>query len=263
MHIVTLPDQNSPPMTALDWIIIGAYFLIIVAIVWWSARQQKTSTDYFLAGRDVGWFAVGASLFASNIGSEHIVGLAGSGAANGMAQAHWELHAWIMIMLAWVFVLPELRQDAPAEVAPAAAKRAPTPQPLAQPTVEVPPQSEPAPARKPVQPRAAQPIVVTPKPAAEVTVAARPQPPAPSVVALRELPEGERLLYDGFTYSTHIYTDDPQLCAIVVDGIRLTAGDAFKGLIVDRITEQGVIFEEIRRGQRRLVEVSVMEQWDE
>lgn len=168
-----------------------------------------------------------------------------------------------MALLAWVFVLPELRQDAPAEVAPAAAKRAPTPQPLAQPTVEVPPQSEPAPARKPVQPRAAQPIVVTPKPAAEVTVAAKPQPPAPSVVALRELPEGERLLYDGFTYSTHIYTDDPQLCAIVVDGIRLTAGDAFKGLIVDRITEQGVIFEEIRRGQRRLVEVSVMEQWDE
>ena len=168
-----------------------------------------------------------------------------------------------MALLAWVFVLPELRQDAPAEVTPAAAKRAPTPQPLAQPTVEVPPQSEPAPASTPVQPRAAQPIVVTPKPAAEVTVAVRPQPPAPSVVALRELPEGERLLYDGFTYSTHIYTDDPQLCAIVVDGIRLTAGDAFKGLIVDRITEQGVIFEEIRRGQRRLVEVSVMEQWDE
>lgn len=166
-------------------------------------------------------------------------------------------------LLAWVFVLPELRQDAPAEVAPAAAKRAPTPQPLAHPTVAVPPQSEPVPARKPAQPRATQPIVVTPKPTAEVTVAARPQPPAPSMVALRELPEGERLLYDGFTYSTHIYTDDPQLCAIVVDGIRLTAGDAFKGLIVDRITEQGVIFEEIRRGQRRLVEVSVMEQWDE
>ena len=91
-------------MTPIDWLIIGAYFLIIVAIVWWSSRRQETSTDYFLAGRDIGWFAVGASLFASNIGSEHIVGLAGSGAANGMAQAHWELHAWIMIMLAWVFV---------------------------------------------------------------------------------------------------------------------------------------------------------------
>ena len=91
-------------MSPLDWIIIGAYFMTIVAIVWWSSRRQSTTTDYFLAGRDIGWFAVGASLFASNIGSEHIVGLAGSGATNGMAQAHWELHAWIMIMLAWVFV---------------------------------------------------------------------------------------------------------------------------------------------------------------
>ncbi len=91
-------------MTTIDWLIIAFYFLILVGIVWWSSRKQKTSTDYFLAGRDVGWFAVGASLFASNIGSEHIVGLAGSGANNGMAQAHWELHAWIMIMLAWVFV---------------------------------------------------------------------------------------------------------------------------------------------------------------
>ncbi len=91
-------------MTPFDWMIIGIYFMVLVGIVWWSSRKQETTEDYFLAGRDVGWFAVGASLFASNIGSEHIVGLAGSGANNGMAQAHWELHAWIMILLAWVFV---------------------------------------------------------------------------------------------------------------------------------------------------------------
>ncbi len=91
-------------LTTLDWVIIGGYFLLLVGIVWWSARKQNTTEDYFLAGRDIAWFAVGASLFASNIGSEHIVGLAGGGANNGMAQAHWELHAWIMIMLAWVFV---------------------------------------------------------------------------------------------------------------------------------------------------------------
>lgn len=91
-------------MASIDWIIIAAYFVVIAGIVWWSSRKQETSADYFLAGRNVGWFAVGASLFASNIGSEHIVGLAGSGANNGMAQAHWELHAWIMILLAWVFV---------------------------------------------------------------------------------------------------------------------------------------------------------------
>lgn len=91
-------------LAAIDWLIVGLYFLLLVGIVWWSARRTQTTTDYFLAGRDIGWFAVGASLFASNIGSEHIVGLAGSGALNGMAQAHWELHAWIMLMLAWIFV---------------------------------------------------------------------------------------------------------------------------------------------------------------
>lgn len=91
-------------MTQIDWAIIGVYFLILVGIVWWSSRRTSTSTDYFLAGRDVGWFAVGASIFASNIGSEHVVGLAGGGALNGMAQAHYELHAWIVLLLAWVFV---------------------------------------------------------------------------------------------------------------------------------------------------------------
>ena len=91
-------------MQTTDWVVLAVYFLLIVAIVWRSARQTSTSADYFLAGRHMSWFVVGCSLFASNIGSEHIVGLAGSGAQNGMAQAHWELHAWIMILLAWVFV---------------------------------------------------------------------------------------------------------------------------------------------------------------
>ncbi|OAM87169.1 sodium:solute symporter [Termitidicoccus mucosus] len=91
-------------MTTLDWIIIGVYFCLIAGIVWRSSLKQKSTEDYFLAGRHIGWFVVGCSLFASNIGSEHIVGLAGSGANNGMAQAHWELHAWIMILFAWVFV---------------------------------------------------------------------------------------------------------------------------------------------------------------
>ena len=91
-------------MTQIDWGIIAVYFLVLIGIVWWSSRRTSTSTDYFLAGRDVGWFAVGASICASHIGSEHVVGLAGSGALNGMAQAHWELHAWIVLLLAWVFV---------------------------------------------------------------------------------------------------------------------------------------------------------------
>ncbi len=87
-----------------DWAVIGVYFLGLGGIVWWSSKRQNTSEDYFLAGRNIGWFAVGASLFASNIGSEHIVGLSGQGASTGMAMAHWELHAWVMIMLALIFV---------------------------------------------------------------------------------------------------------------------------------------------------------------
>jgi len=91
-------------LTSWDWLVVALYFCGIVAVVWWSSRKQDTTTDYFLAGRNVGWFVVGASLFASNIGSEHIVGLSGNGATSGMGMAHWELHAWVMIMLAWVFV---------------------------------------------------------------------------------------------------------------------------------------------------------------
>lgn len=89
----------------MDWIAIAGYFGIMLAIVWWVVRQkQRTSTDYFLAGRHMPWFVVGASIFASNIGSEHIVGLAGQGSTSGMAMAHWELHAWVVVMLAWIFV---------------------------------------------------------------------------------------------------------------------------------------------------------------
>jgi len=91
-------------MTPIDWFIIAAYFVVLASIAWYSSRQTSTTTDYFLAGRNLPWFVVGCSLLASNIGSEHIVGLAGNGATSGMAMAHWELHAWIMIMLAWVFV---------------------------------------------------------------------------------------------------------------------------------------------------------------
>jgi len=91
-------------MQTIDWLVVGAYFALLIVIVWKSSQRQDTSTDYFLAGRDIGWFVVGCSLLASNIGSEHIVGLAGNGATSGMAMAHWELQAWVMLLLGWVFV---------------------------------------------------------------------------------------------------------------------------------------------------------------
>jgi SSS family solute:Na+ symporter len=89
----------------LDWIVLGIFMLALVGIVVWVALQEEKDTeDYFLAGRDAWWLAIGASIFASNIGSEHLVGLASAGAQYGMAMAHWEFHAWIILMLAWIFV---------------------------------------------------------------------------------------------------------------------------------------------------------------
>jgi SSS family solute:Na+ symporter len=90
----------------LDLVVIGGYFAILLGISVWAARREKNeSADYFLASRDVGWLAVGASLFASNIGSEHLVGLAGTGAASGLAVGHFEwLACLILLLLGWLFV---------------------------------------------------------------------------------------------------------------------------------------------------------------
>ncbi|MEQ8531903.1 MAG: sodium transporter, partial [Imperialibacter sp.] len=89
----------------LDWIVIVGYFVVIGGLAAWViSRKQKTTEDYFLAGRNIGWFVVGASIFASNIGSEHVVGLAGTGAGDKIPMLIYELHAWIVLMLGWVFL---------------------------------------------------------------------------------------------------------------------------------------------------------------
>ncbi len=92
-------------MVATDWWVVGLYFAVVLGLAWWVILQSKdTASDYFLAGRHLGWFVIGASIFASNIGSEHLVGLAGSGATDGVAMAHYELHAWCLLVLAWVMI---------------------------------------------------------------------------------------------------------------------------------------------------------------
>jgi solute:Na+ symporter, SSS family len=90
----------------LDVVVIAGYFLVLLGIGVWAARREKLiSSDYFLAGRDVGWLAVGASLFASNIGSEHLGGLAGTGAASGLAVGHFEwIACFMLLLLGWLFV---------------------------------------------------------------------------------------------------------------------------------------------------------------
>lgn len=92
-------------MQTLDWLVVVGYFAALFGLAWWVIRQSRnTADDYFLAGRNLGWFVIGASIFASNIGSEHLVGLAGSGATDGVAMAHYELHAWCLLVLGWVMV---------------------------------------------------------------------------------------------------------------------------------------------------------------
>ena len=91
--------------TTLDWGILFLFFVVLASIIYWVIKQkQESSEDYFLAGRNLGWFVIGASIFASNIGSEHIVGLAGTAANSGMVMGHYELHSWIILLLGWVFV---------------------------------------------------------------------------------------------------------------------------------------------------------------
>lgn len=98
--------------SVIDWIAIAGYFVILFGLaIWVILRTKDTADDYFLAGRNLGWFIIGASIFASNIGSEHVVGLAGSGATDGVAMAHYELHAWCLLILAWVFVPFYMRSE--------------------------------------------------------------------------------------------------------------------------------------------------------
>ncbi len=92
------------PFSGLDWAVLALFFVILLGVVVWSfMEKEKDTADYFLAGRNAGWLVIGASIFASNIGSEHLVGLSGAGAQTGMAMAHWELQSWIIIILGWVF----------------------------------------------------------------------------------------------------------------------------------------------------------------
>ena len=92
-------------MASLDWIVIAIFFLALIGIIVWVMKQkQNNAADYFLGGKDATWIAIGASIFASNIGSEHLIGLAGSGASSGMAMAHWEIQGWMILLLGWVFV---------------------------------------------------------------------------------------------------------------------------------------------------------------
>ncbi len=93
-------------MASLDIALLVAYFVGVGSIGYWASRKSRDDTkSYFLGGRTVGWLAIGASLFASNISTEHFIGLAGSGATSGLAVGQFEwLACLILLLLGWLFV---------------------------------------------------------------------------------------------------------------------------------------------------------------
>ncbi len=104
--------MSGVSFSGLDWGIVAAYFVVNTVICIWAAMQKERNTeDYFLASKSAGWFLIGSSIFASNIGAEHLIGLAGSGASSGVAFAHWELHSYLVLVLGWIFAPFYLRAN--------------------------------------------------------------------------------------------------------------------------------------------------------
>jgi len=102
-------SSHAPAQSAAfnveDWLVVAVFVLAMLAVVVYAARRKaRSGQDYFLSGRDSNWVQIGTSIFSSNIGSEHLVGLAGAGFASGMAMAHWEIQSWLILVLGWVFV---------------------------------------------------------------------------------------------------------------------------------------------------------------
>lgn len=86
-------------LSTKDALVIAAYFVIVFAVGFYFSRRKKTTTEYFLPGRNVGWLAIGASLFSTNISSEHFLGLAGTGSKSGLAVGHFEWLACLIVLL--------------------------------------------------------------------------------------------------------------------------------------------------------------------
>jgi SSS family solute:Na+ symporter len=103
MPVPYLPDSS---LTSLDYIVIAAYFLLVVYIGLRMARRVHSGEDLFLAGRRLGWVPIGLSLFASNISSTTLVGLSGAAYVWGIAVANYEwMAAYILVFFA-LFIIP-------------------------------------------------------------------------------------------------------------------------------------------------------------
>ncbi|MBR5083655.1 MAG: sodium:solute symporter [Prevotella sp.] len=102
-------NWNLPEFQWLDWTILAVGVIAIVWAIYRSIKKDKAkmagadSQDY-LFGKGEPWYVIGMAIFAANIGSEHLVGLAGTGAKDGVGMAHWEMQGWMILILGWLFV---------------------------------------------------------------------------------------------------------------------------------------------------------------
>jgi solute:Na+ symporter, SSS family len=102
-------NWNSHEFIWLDWTIMAVGILAVVWAVWHSIQKHKrlqkgADSEDYLFGKGEPWYIIGAAIFAANIGSEHLVGLAGTGAKAGVGMAHWEMQGWMILILGWLFV---------------------------------------------------------------------------------------------------------------------------------------------------------------
>ena len=93
----------------LDWTVLGVGIMGVVWAVYRAIQKDKkkmagASSEDYLFGKGEPWYIIGAAIFAANIGSEHLVGLAGTGAKDGVGMAHWEMQGWMILILGWLFV---------------------------------------------------------------------------------------------------------------------------------------------------------------
>ncbi|NWR82776.1 SC5A9 protein, partial [Furnarius figulus] len=106
-ELPTLPGDTTATFGVADIIVVVLYFAFVLAVGIWSSIRASRGTigGYFLAGRSMTWWPIGASLMSSNVGSGLFIGLAGTGAAGGLAVGAFEWNAtWALLALGWIFV---------------------------------------------------------------------------------------------------------------------------------------------------------------
>ena len=108
MNLLSI-NWMSNEFISIDWAVLVVGIVAVVWAVWhaiWKDKKAQKGEDSsaYLFGKGEPWYVIGMAIFAANIGSEHLVGLAGTGAKDGVGMAHWEMQGWMILILGWLFV---------------------------------------------------------------------------------------------------------------------------------------------------------------